>query len=290
MKHQHLLRAVLFILLQSIVYGFGNPLTKVAYESITPFWCLFFRFTLAFIIFMLFFGRSVIRQLKASKLSEFLPVSLCMALAYITCNIALSLTSATNVGFLMSLPVIFAPILSVFILKERYDLRHLPLQALVIVGLLMLCMQEGGLSLGSGEFFALMTAVFIAGALVYGKKSLNTHLDAITISAAQAGCTAILSLGFALLFDDISNIPKIQPSAWAVVCYLAVFCTCIAYVLQNMALSWSSPALVSMVQCSQPILTAIVAWALLGESMSLIGIAGAVIIIICTVIESYLEQ
>ena len=27
---------ILFILLQSLVYGIGNPITKVAYESITP--------------------------------------------------------------------------------------------------------------------------------------------------------------------------------------------------------------------------------------------------------------
>lgn len=64
-----------------------------------------------------------------------------MAFAYICCNIALSLTSATNVGFLMSLPVIFAPILSTIILKERYALSHLPLQILVIAGLILLCMQ-----------------------------------------------------------------------------------------------------------------------------------------------------
>lgn len=41
---------IFFILLQSIIYGFGNPLTKIAFESITPLWCLAFRFTLAFLI------------------------------------------------------------------------------------------------------------------------------------------------------------------------------------------------------------------------------------------------
>lgn len=290
MKHPHQTRAVLFILLQSIVYGFGNPLTKVAYESITPFWCLFFRFTIAFVIFMLFFGRSIITQIKAARVMDYLPVSLCMALAYISCNMALSMTSATNVGFLMSLPVIFTPVLSVFILKETYPFRHLPLQLTVIIGLVMLCMQGQTLNFAAGDFLALLTAVFVAGALVFGKKSLGTHLDAVAISAAQSGCTALLSLVCAFLFDDVRNIFSIQPAAWYVVIYLALFCTCAAYVLQNTALSWSSPALVSMVQCSQPILTAIVAWVILGENLSLIGMIGAAIIIICTVLESYLER
>ncbi len=287
MKESHLVRSVGFILLQSVVYGFGNPLTKTAYESITPFWCLFFRFTLAFVIFMLFFGRSVIKQLKAARIVDYLPASLCMALAYICCNIALSMTSATNVGFLMSLPVIFAPLLSILILGEKYDPRHLPAQLLVLLGLVLLSIKGGSVTFNFGDIYALLTAVFIAGSLVFGKKSLETNLSAVTISCTQAGCTAVLSLAFALLFDDISVIPHIQPKAWAVVIYLAVFCTCIAYLLQNYALSWSSPSLVSMAQCSQPVLTAFVAWILLGEHLGLAGYLGAAIILGCTVVESW---
>ena len=229
MKQSYVVRSVIYILLQSVVYGFGNPLTKAAYESITPFWCLFFRFSLAFLIFMIFFGKSIIRQIKAARLSDILPASFCMAFAYICCNIALSLTSATNVGFLMSLPVIFAPVLSTIILKEHYSLSHLPLQILVIVGLVLLCIQGGSLSFNIGDMFALFTAFFIAGSLVFGKKSLGAQLDAITISASQAGCTAAFSLIFALLFDDLDVIPHIQPAAWGVVVYLAVFCTCLLY-------------------------------------------------------------
>jgi drug/metabolite transporter (DMT)-like permease len=38
---------ILMIVLQSVIYGIGNPITKIAYESITPFWGLAFRFTFA---------------------------------------------------------------------------------------------------------------------------------------------------------------------------------------------------------------------------------------------------
>ena len=42
---------IIFILLQSFLYGLGNPLTKIAFASITPLWCLAFRFGLAFSLF-----------------------------------------------------------------------------------------------------------------------------------------------------------------------------------------------------------------------------------------------
>ena len=101
------------ILLQSVVYGFGNPLTKIAFESITPFWCLTIRFTFAFLVFSLFFGKRILSGLRRVSPKVYAPTGLCMAVAYISCNLALNWTSATNVGFLMSLPVIFAPILEI---------------------------------------------------------------------------------------------------------------------------------------------------------------------------------
>lgn len=290
MKKHHLTWAILFILLQSILYGFGNPLTKVAYETITPFWSLFFRFSFATLLFLIFFGSSIYKQLKAARINEYLPVSLCMALAYICGNIALSMTSATNMGFITSLPVIFAPALAIFILKESYRMYLLPIQIVVVAGLLLLSLQGGSISLNKGDFFALLSAIFVAGALVYGKKSLHTHLDAVTISATQAGFTAILSLLFALVFDDLSVIPSVSLEAWGVVAYLAVFCTCIAYVLQNLALSWSSPSLVSMMQCTQPVVTAAVSFFLLNERLTIPGMIGACIIIFCTLLASYLER
>jgi hypothetical protein len=31
---------ILLVVLQCVIYGVGNPITKFAFESITPFWCL----------------------------------------------------------------------------------------------------------------------------------------------------------------------------------------------------------------------------------------------------------
>ena len=56
---------IIFILLQSFLYGLGNPLTKIAFASITPLWCLAFRFGLAFSLFAIFFATRLRKQLQA---------------------------------------------------------------------------------------------------------------------------------------------------------------------------------------------------------------------------------
>lgn len=274
-----------FILLQSVIYGFGNPLTKIAFKSITPFWSLSVRFTIAFIVFMLFFGRRIIGSLKSVEPKVYLPAGICMATAYITCNLALSWTSATNVGFLMSLPVIFAPILALLIYKVKYRLIHIPVQIVVVIGLYLLCFDGEKLVFGKGEITALITAISIAGALVFGEESLK-QLDAVALSAVQAGITALISLPCALIFENTEILVHVTIPAWLVVLYLAIFCTNIAYMLQNSALKYISASTVSMLQCTQPILTAIISYLLLREKLSTLGIIGAAIIIVCIIAEN----
>lgn len=271
---------VMLILLQSVVYGFGNPLTKIAYKSITPFWLLSIRFSIAFLIFLIFFGKRIFNEIQKTGFLSFLPASLSMALAYISCNVALSLTKATNVGFMMSLSVIIAPILSRFILKTRYEFRKVPLQLMVLLGVFLLHLNGDSISFNMGDVISIFMAVFLAASLVLGEKSLQSK-DAIAVSAMQCGLTALLSLILALTFDSFATLKTVKPDAVFVILYLALFCSCMAYFFQNKALTVLTSSTVSMLQCTQPICTAVVSYFLLGETMGMAAILGSVIIIIC---------
>ena len=278
-----------FILIQSLVYGIGNPLTKVAYHSITPLWLLAARFSLAFLLFALFFGRRLFSQLRKASWTLWLPSALCCAGAYISCNLALDLTAATNVGFIMSLPVLFAPLLFALVFRRPYAWRHLPVQLVTIVGLFLLCCNTGAFSFGPGEALALLDALCLAGVLVFGEKAI-AQMDVLSVTGVQIGVTMILSLAGALLFDHTSVLAAAKPEAWLVVLYLAGVCTIAAYLLQNKAVAHLSASTVSMLQCTQPILTALVAYFLLGETLNGLGLLGAGLILICLFIDSRIPQ
>lgn len=68
----------------------------------------------------------------------------------------------------------------------------------------------------------------------------------------------------ALIFDDVAVLPQGTVTGWLVVAYLALLCTCLSYVLQNTALTLLSFYTVSLLQCTQPILTAACSYLLLG--------------------------
>lgn len=280
---------ILCILFQSLIYGVGNPLTKVAYESITPLWLLAARFTITFLVLLPFCGRRALAQLRAAKPSVWLPPCLCCASAYISCNVALSLTSATNVGFIMSLPVLFAPFLEVPVLRRRYDPRRLPLQLLMVFGLFLLCRTDGGFSFGAGEALALLDALSLAGVLVFGERAMRSF-DALNLTFLQAGTAMLLCLGAALLFGDVSALSAVQPKAWLVIAYLALVCTVGGYWLQNLAVAHLSAAAVSMLQCTQPVMTALVSFFLLHETLGGVALLGAAIIIAGLLLNSTLNN
>lgn len=277
----------LLILLQSVLYGFGNPLSKIGFRSITVLWCLGIRFSAAAVL-MLLFGQRTVRTLRAAPVKAWLPCSLAMAVAYASCNMALQFTTATNVGFLMSLPVLFTPALAWLLLKRPYPRRIIPVQLAVIVGLYLLCCggESGSFTFGIGEVLGLVCALALAAALVFSERSLP-GIDPVSMATAQATVTGVLCLTAALLFDDVTVLPQVTTTAWLVVAYLALTCTCLSYVLQNTALTRLSSYTVSLLQCTQPILTAACSYLLLRERLTAVGLIGAAIIVACVVWENW---
>ena len=91
----------------------------------------------------------------------------------------------------------------------------------------------------------------------------------------------------ALIFDDVAVLPQVTVTGWLVVAYLALLCTRLSYVLQNTALTRLSSYTVSLLQCTQPILTAACSYLLLRERLTAVGLTGAAIIVACVVWENW---
>ena len=284
------LKYILFILIQSLIYGFGNPLTKTAYETITPLWLIALRFTISTVLFLPVFRKQIFADTGWLKSAAWLPSALCCAGAYITCNIALNITTATNVGFIMSMPVLFAPLLQSLVLHRKYQFRKLPIQLVAIGGLFLLCCNGGLFAFGPGEALAVLDALCLAGVLVFTEKALGSNMNVFQITVTQMGVTMIISIILAFVFDNTNVIAGTDIKAWLVIFYLAVVCTIGGYLLQNVAVTRLSSSAVAMLQCTQPILTAFASFLLLGETLTGTGLAGGGIIIAALIADSLISR
>ena len=70
---------IAFILLQSTLYGFGDPISKAAYETVPLYSLLSARYTIAFLFLVILFGKQIWRGLKACSVKDWLLPSLCIS-------------------------------------------------------------------------------------------------------------------------------------------------------------------------------------------------------------------
>ncbi len=276
------------MILQTIIFGSGSALTKVAYESVTPLWCMTLRFGLATVLFVIVFGSRMSRQLRGVSIRAWMPAATCMAISFIACNVAFSFTAVTTVGFLVALPVVFTPILGAIVNKHRYPLGFIPFQAAVVCGLYMLCCNGGALTFGPGEALGIIASVAMAVSIVFSQRLL-TQIDAVTVAGTQVGVAFVLSLLCALAFEAPVNVVAIEPAAWGTIIFLTVLSSCVAFLLQSAALNVLSSTTVSLLITGEPVFTALFSFAILGETLSLMGFAGAGMIIVSVVLATLYE-
>jgi len=212
-----------------------------------------------------------------------------MSGAYVVNNIALDLTAATSVAFLRSLATVMTPLLALAAYRRTYRWQHIPIQCLVVVGLYLLCGLGGLSGFGLGEVLSLLSALLLAGSLVFGEHALE-RVDPITLSTLQVAASVLMAAICAPIFNGGLHLELTTPTIWAIITYMAIGCTLAGYLLQNAALTTLSSRTAALLQCACPVLTAVFSRFVLGERLSVAGVIGAVIILICVVAETLLEN
>lgn len=127
------------LLVQCFIWGVGNPIMKIGLDVVTPLFCLSARYIIAFLIFMSFFGKRVLKNVTKKDLKAYLVISIFTSASFITGAFALVYATATNTGFLMATTVLFTPFLAYFIQRTKVDKKHLIPIGIVTLGLYLLC-------------------------------------------------------------------------------------------------------------------------------------------------------
>lgn len=269
------------------LFGAGSVWLKLSFVELGPLWTTVLRFGIAAICFLPF----LVAWKPAAPLWSWrmMPSAVCMAGVFLSAALAVNFTTATTAGFFFALPMLFAPAFAWISMRRKYGVRTVILQAIVIFGLYLLCCGGGTPSFGLGEFMGLCASAFYAAAVVLGERVLQ-DIDPMGLTAGQLMVTFVLSLGVALALEPMPDYGSLAPSTWATVVALGAFATCLASVLQNIALKRISATIVAFITSTEPVFTAVFAYFLLAESMNMVGWVGAAIIVGGTMIASLPED
>lgn len=271
------------LLLVAIVWGGSYSATKVATSQVPVLQFLVLRFGLTFLLLLpALRGLAVASWPGALAGASLLGANL---LAVFVCEtFGVSLTTASNAAFLISLCVAFTPLCEWWLLGERPAGSVFAASGLSLLGAGLLAYQSGGhvSPLAFGD--ALMViAAFLRGVMVSltRRHGQRHRLPALTMTAVQMG---VMTLGSALLMfsapgPDWAPLPT-SGSFWGATAFLVIACTLLAFFVQNYAASRTSPSRVALLMGSEPLWGALIAVLWLGERLTLLGWTGGLLIVL----------
>ena len=202
----------------------------------------------------------------------------------------LKITSATNAGLLISLTIIFTPIM-----ESAWNKRWLPRSFFLaavgaIVGVALLVTGNGIQEPNWGDVLLFMAAI-VRAVHVTAQGVLTRNKDASSFNMILMQCLTATIVFF--VFDvqgAFDAVESFGPAQWAGTLFLAIFCSVFAFVAQLWAIRRTSASRSSLLLATEPIWAVVIAVLFGGETLALLGIVGAIVIIASTYVGQGIES
>lgn len=272
---------VILLLLVAIVWGTSYGVAKhaVLYYPVLGFLAL--RFCITALVFLPSCFRLSADNNRAS-IKIGVPLGLVLLLIFISETYGLSITTASNSAFLISLYVVLTPFIQWLVLKERPQKTIIVAAFLSVIGAFLLSKnKDGSFNLNLGDYLIIAAAIMRAFMVTFTKKlTQNVPTNMIFLTSIQTGVVGLGCLMLSLLLNY--NQLKVLPSSavfWFDLIYLILFCTMFAFFVQNFSVKRTSPTKVSLLMGSEPVWGALYATMVIHESLSPISWLGGVLIV-----------
>lgn len=233
---------------------------------------LFTRFLLASIA-MIILRPTVLRSLSKNILKKGTVTGFVLGAGYIFQTLGLDNTTPAITGFVTGLYVVFVPLLSAAILRERVSLQTWIYVALATIGLGFLSLKEW--SVGLGESYVLVSAILFAiHILLLGHWSKG--FDSYAFALIQLiGCAIIT--GVSATFHGFTPPPDRQ--VWGVALFTAIFATAFAFVIQTWSQARISATKVAVILTMEVVFAAFFSVGMGREELTLRLIIGGALVL-----------
>ncbi|MBQ2700120.1 MAG: DMT family transporter [Clostridia bacterium] len=286
--------ATLAALMGNSIFGFSFMFSRIALGLASPFVMLMYRFLFAFALLSLVaLWACCSRQegwlrfrLSAKGVWRLLLLGLVQPVAYFLCeSYGISMTNATVSGVIIALVPIAAMAASTLFLKEKPTWKQVMFSLLSISGVIVMTLQQS-----AGGAIQPLGIVLLIGAVITGasfnimSRQLSTHFSALERTWVMMG-VACISFTLLALWEsraalEILAAPMGQPAFIGAIAYLSVLSSILAFLLLNYSAT-ILPVSKTTAFCNVTTLLSVFAGVVfLGESITWVSLAAALIIIV----------
>ncbi|AWP28046.1 DMT family transporter [Paenibacillus glucanolyticus] len=275
------LKADLMILFITICWGSSYLFMKMGLDTLGEFNLIALRFGLAFILAAAIFHPRL-RQVNLRTIRYAMLLGSILFIMFTALTFGLKTTTTSNAGFLISLTVVFVPLIHTFLFKKKIEKKLIASILLALTGIALLTIQLP-FTFKIGDLFC------IAAALCYA-----LHINVVS-SAAQKVDTlslGILQLGFTGLYAFVMSLileTPVLPSTthgWIAILVLSVVCSALGFILQTIAQKYTTATRTGLVFSLEPVFAAMFGFWFAHEIMNSVQYFGAALVFLSVVIAS----
>jgi drug/metabolite transporter (DMT)-like permease len=266
------------LLLTAIMWGGGFVCVKDALDTIEPLHLMAIRFTLSGALLSVIFFKHLKNISKKDLKSGFI-VGLLLFLGFLTQTIGMKYTTAGKNAFLTGLNVVMVPFFY-WILSKKFPGIQTAIAAIVsFIGIGLLTMQNGSISINNGDLLTIMCAMFFAVHIV-SIGHFSKGMDTILLAILQMLVAAVLSMIFAFFMEPKMPLSNVNGGNIYSIGYLVVFSTMIAFLIQNTAQRYTDSSHAAIILCMESVFGSIFSVLILKEVFTSSMIVGCVLIFV----------
>lgn len=270
------------LVLGTAFWGISFPLSKNAFESITPHTFMFYRFLIAAIILILIFHKQVFKINKAA-IKKGLVSGIFLFMGICLQTQGLQYTSSSNASFIAGIEVVLIPVFAFLFLKKSIQPKMWLACILALTGLYIIAMASGFSNFKTGDLMVFTGSLFYSTYVLYvSQASTNPHskVDAIPFVIVQLFVCAVSSGILAISTQGIAAIAMpLSPELWKALLFVGVLSTAYMYCIQNAAQKYISAEKVALTYLCEPVFATIFAYFLLDEEITGRTIVGGTFIL-----------
>jgi len=255
-------RIYFFLILTTFFWGGSFLFTKIGLREIPPQLFVFTRFTLATLIMLIVSVRRL-PLLNRGTIQRGIIVGTALGLTNLSFVFGVQGTSISRAGVLNNLFVLFIPLITRLVWRERIGRTNLAGISVAALGIWLLA-TSGGVGFNRGDLLSTICALFIAAHIITVSKVLRND-DVYLISMIQFATVAVIA-GIATLVSPTVQF-SYSPTGLMTVVYCAIFPTVICFTLQNTFQRYVTPTRAGLIYTLDPVWSLLAGLFVLGETL-----------------------
>jgi drug/metabolite transporter (DMT)-like permease len=272
-------RVYFFLVLTTFFWGGSFLFTKIGVSTIPPQLFVLTRFCLATLIMLIAFAPRL-KKMDPGIMKRGMIVGCALGLTNLSFVFGIQGTSISRAGVLNNLFVLFIPLITKVVWRDKVGRVNMAGIALAVVGIWLLA-TGGGQGFNRGDLLSTFCALLIACHIIAVSKVLKDD-DVYLVSLVQFATVAGMA-GAAALLLPVPSFSITTPAVISVI-YCAIFPTVFCFTLQNIYQRYVTPTRAGLVYTLDPVWSLMAGFLFLGERLNSLEWLGCSIIFLAAIL------